>query len=662
MAGADVVGGLVALMLAGGCAAKVEPVVVRPEDDVTRDWPRERGPYVELRFNDGVPLRWPLAATPEDRLWLGGSTNCLTTRDGRFGCWGGGEDTEERVARAVDRTVPVRAWVRCLGASMHFDHDPRCTLVAAPAEPGVQVRWLSADGADRHVLLANGEVRRWGYHPLRPAVRDGVELAGRCARLRDGTMVCWDGHSGALVATGLRGVVDIDHDWISGEVCAVLRSGRVLCGDAGREFRAVEGVDDAVAVHLDSMGCARLADGGVACWDSRAEGTTARRISGAEGLVEVQVVYDQGCGVDAQDDVWCWGDNESFGLGDAASSPFVSTPTYVPGVPPVAEVFVGSEQTCARTWARELWCWGGEFADEGADTVRPVRIAADVGLVMHKGSLYAETEPGILHVWANEWTQPVRLPDSAGAIGSGAKWLCALVSGALHCDMRWSNPGGSQFERIAWSGAVVSLTVTGSHGCVALADGRAACWGEKSEAGALGSGATKQVTLSEPAVVPGLPPVDAVAVHGDHSCARTKKNREAWCWGAGTEGQLGGSAGARGVPQRVTGVPPVAQISVGEAHTCVRSEAGEVWCWGRNKRGQLGRGELSRSGAPARVAGLAGVVSLSTYGDTSCAVIADGGVYCWGDNARRMANLGGPLRSEVAIKVAPERIRWHAPR
>ena len=92
-------------------------------------------------------------------------------------------------------------------------------------------------------------------------------------------------------------------------------------------------------------------------------------------------------------------------------------------------------------------------------------------------------------------------------------------------------------------------------------------------------------------------------------------------------------------------------ISIGERHGCLVErqygvdgngpDRSVIWCWGEGSDGQLGdgRGALypysgsadSQSNGAVRVVGIENAVSVSVVNnETTCAVAADTGLYCWG--------------------------------
>jgi alpha-tubulin suppressor-like RCC1 family protein len=73
-------------------------------------------------------------------------------------------------------------------------------------------------------------------------------------------------------------------------------------------------------------------------------------------------------------------------------------------------------------------------------------------------------------------------------------------------------------------------------------------------------------------------------------------------------------------------------------------KAGAVWCWGVGSNGQLGDGTTTTSAAPVQVKGLSGVKSLVTdYESAYCALLISGHVECWGDNATSGGSTNGQL-------------------
>jgi alpha-tubulin suppressor-like RCC1 family protein len=111
------------------------------------------------------------------------------------------------------------------------------------------------------------------------------------------------------------------------------------------------------------------------------------------------------------------------------------------------------------------------------------------------------------------------------------------------------------------------------------------------------------------------------------------------CWGKGFEGQLGNGLGKDSLtPVRVVvqapggGTAPlgkVTAITAGSQHTCALLENREVFCWGNNSLGQLGAVKEKTAATPV-FSGLTDVVALSAGGWHTCAVLSSGETKCLG--------------------------------
>ena len=87
----------------------------------------------------------------------------------------------------------------------------------------------------------------------------------------------------------------------------------------------------------------------------------------------------------------------------------------------------------------------------------------------------------------------------------------------------------------------------------------------------------------------------------DQTCGVTS-NGQAYCWGIGSEGQLGnGTTLDASTPEPVSGDLEFESLACGGTHTCGVATNGDVYCWGFNDRGQLGNGTTVNSTIPVRV-------------------------------------------------------------
>lgn len=178
----------------------------------------------------------------------------------------------------------------------------------------------------------------------------------------------------------------------------------------------------------------------------------------------------------------------------------------------------------------------------------------------------------------------------------------------------------------------LGMTAGEAHTCL-WSRGEAYCWGRNGD-GEVGDGTRDERT--RPVLVSTLTEVAGLAAGGypdsgpvGHTCG-WRRDGSAYCWGAGSLGQIGdGGARDRLLPVPVD-LPPVAGMALGGDHSCAWTASGEAYCWGDNAFGQLGDGTTEPQVTPQAVPDLEDVAAMvAGYGYT-CAVHGDGTVTCWG--------------------------------
>jgi alpha-tubulin suppressor-like RCC1 family protein len=178
-----------------------------------------------------------------------------------------------------------------------------------------------------------------------------------------------------------------------------------------------------------------------------------------------------------------------------------------------------------------------------------------------------------------------------------------------------------------------SLALGSFHSCGVDVDGRAFCWGAGSD-GQLGDGAGSD--HAEPTLVSGSHSFTSVTAALFHTCGLTTEGK-AYCWGDNSSGQLGvGDKLLRTAPTAVSGGLTFAALSTGDAHTCGLTSHGEAFCWGSNQSSQLGLGAAEQFGerlTPTAVLTSARFASVEAGNTTVCALTGAGVGYCWGDGA-----------------------------
>ena len=192
--------------------------------------------------------------------------------------------------------------------------------------------------------------------------------------------------------------------------------------------------------------------------------------------------------------------------------------------------------------------------------------------------------------------------------------------------------------------------------------GRGYCWGS----GALGrlastadstcydeagSGVTEPCTLAPKRFAGPAIEFTAVSVDLTSGCG-ISKDKQVYCWGDDTYGQIGNGLKGGGAQPNLATVAQVQfdSITVGGMHACALSTTRQAYCWGRDSSGQLGDNRIVNSTTPIPVSGNLTFSSITAGRNHTCG-IASGKVYCWGDNS--MGQLGtGTVGSYKDVPVA----------
>lgn len=215
-----------------------------------------------------------------------------------------------------------------------------------------------------------------------------------------------------------------------------------------------------------------------------------------------------------------------------------------------------------------------------------------------------------------------------------------------------------------------TITAGEGHVCALSLDGRAYCWGQGAE-GQLGTGTTSDQFRPTPVLGPdGGPALRFASISAGrwHTCALTVDG-QAYCWGAGGNGQLGngefGASAGKKYPVAVHGSegdPPLrfTLITAGYNHTCALTPAGRAYCWGSSRWGQLGAGisgEGVRSAIPVEVKDPVNgptvqFTAISAGHEYTCAVSTERKGYCWGNGLQ--GKLGNGLGGTQAYRTVPD--------
>jgi len=198
----------------------------------------------------------------------------------------------------------------------------------------------------------------------------------------------------------------------------------------------------------------------------------------------------------------------------------------------------------------------------------------------------------------------------------------------------------------------VSVSAGNRTSCGIVGLGKAYCWGDGTQ-GQLGTGSTNGT--ARPVAVSTLQGFSSINVIGMHTCALTQQ--AGWCWGQNNFGQVGDSTTTNVLtPVGVFGTVGFA-TGISLDHTCALDASTlRAFCWGANNFGQLGIGTTDAlahvrpfpvviaNGSPTSWSNLS--VGLRHTCGTSGTFI-----FCWGDNNDGKLGDGTNISRNVPTKV-----------
>ncbi len=257
---------------------------------------------------------------------------------------------------------------------------------------------------------------------------------------------------------------------------------------------------------------------------------------------------------------------------------------------------------------------------------------------------------------------PIKVaPHPSRAISVSYYAACALDrDGAAYCwgNDQWGqigdNDGLTDFasvaEPVAGGHTFFQLTGNGYVTCGLDTAGQAWCWGDNTY-GNTGNGNEDALVYDLPQMVVGGHVFTQIDAEWDNVCAVDDVG-DAWCWGRGTENQLGnGLSTDSGTPVAVTGGFTFTEMAVGRYFACGLTTVGEVYCWGSNANYQFGDGTINNSTTPTLGANgeIFDNISLDWWG--GCGVKSDNTAMCWGYNGGGRVGDGTTTTATVPVSV-----------
>lgn len=326
------------------------------------------------------------------------------------------------------------------------------------------------------------------------------------------------------------------------------------------------------------------------------------------------------CGVDAQDQLYCWGRNYDNALGSPGGNAFY--PRVINTTSAFTYITSLSSHTCALDAQNKAFCWGSNYAGQcgtGASsgtTASPTQVQGNLTFTQlttggsHTCGLIAD---GTAYCWGD---------NDYGQLGNNTQMDSPTPAQVM---------GSVKFSHI---------DAGGNHTCaVGLLDSKLYCWGRNNY------GQLSDPDLALTATVP--TDVSAtnvtytrVSAGASHTCMIATTG-ETYCVGRNFDGQLGQNTGGSDSSSQllVGGGLTFQELFAGADHTCAMTSGGALHCWGANDVGQLGDGTTSPSASPVAVMGGLQFQSFDVGGRHNCGVTNNGVAYCWGSNSEgRLGN------------------------
>jgi alpha-tubulin suppressor-like RCC1 family protein len=420
------------------------------------------------------------------------------------------------------------------------------------------------------------------------------------------------------------------------------------------------------------------------------------QVDGGLTWKSVTVGWQHACGIDSNNDAYCWGDNRLGSVGAGTAEQQYRSPVMVTGGHKWTQLSAGSNYTCGITTTRQAYCWGlndgGQLGD-GTTTTRlaPTAvsnagvtftvIAASTGqssggtAQLGNGVTCALAESGAPYCWGyngfgalgagGTTNSSVPVPVSGGLVlnglSVGSDSACGMRGDAIWC-WGWNDLGqlgnGAQFNTHSpqtVSGGFTYANIAKPLGdvCGVVTSGSPSavvCWGTDVTSANFGG------FNAAPATLAAAETFTTVATGaGNHACGLTSTN-EAYCWGFNGSGQFGNGSTSTvaSSPQLVAGGHAFAAITVGGSHTCALTAAGAAYCWGFNGSGQLGDGTITAATTltPAAVVGGHVFQAITAASSHTCALTTDNAAYCWGLNSTGQLGNASTTASGTPVLVS----------
>jgi len=375
------------------------------------------------------------------------------------------------------------------------------------------------------------------------------------------------------------------------------------------------------------------------------------------------------CGIDSNDQVWCWGLNNQGQLGnnsttDSLTPVDVDTSGVLKGKT-VKSITAGMYHTCViandAATGDQAYCWGyngyGQLGNSSTTSrAYPVAVTTS-GVLVGKSIISLSAGP-----YYSTCAVAYSLATGNLAYCWGRNNLGQLGDNSITTR---SSPVAVDTTGVLSGKAIKSISPGYYHACAIATDAtlgdQAYCWGYNAY-GQLGN--TSNTDSLVPVIVTnsGLlsgKTVKSIASGYYHTCVIASDSKP-YCWGYNSYSNLGDNT-------TVHKNSPVATITTGVLNgkivasvdsyyytTCVITSENKPYCWGLNNYGQLGDGSITTRATPVAVnadsvLNSKSIISMANSVYHTCALDSGGVAYCWGYNAYGQLGTNNMIDSLIPV-------------
>ena len=384
--------------------------------------------------------------------------------------------------------------------------------------------------------------------------------------------------------------------------------------------------------------------------ENKEELMSAGQIGSGEG--------SRACAISLSNRAYCWGSGSSGALGNNSTTnssiPVAVNTTGVLAGKAIKQISAGFSHTCAIASDNKAYCWGSGSSGalgNNSTTNSSIPVAVNTTGVL-AGKTIKQISAGSFHTCA------IASDNKAYCWGSGSNGQLGNGTASMT-----KVPVAVNTTGVLAGKTIKQISAYGFHTCAIASDDKAYCWG-RGDLGQLGNNSTTNssipVAVNTTGVLAGKT-IKQISAGSLYTCAIASDDK-AYCWGRGSNGQLGNNSTTNSsipVAVNTTGVlagKTIKQISAGSFHTCAIASDNKAYCWGSGTSGQLGDNLYTNSSIPVAVnttGVLAGktIKQISNGSSHTCAIASDDKAYCWGIGTSGQLGNNSAANSSVPVRV-----------